>query len=376
MIFYSYLICTALISLAYYLLLWQYRCGWNKLPDFEIPSTHQPLTRLSILIAVRNEAANIRASLQAVLSQQYPARLMELLVIDDHSTDQTARIVASIKDKRLKLISLKEGKGKKAAIAKGVTTARGELILCTDADCLVPPGWLRTMASFYEIRKAKFIAAPVNFHQERTHFERFQSLDILGMMGVTGAGIQSGWMHMCNGANLAYPKVVFEQVGGFKGIDGKASGDDMLLMQKIAKRYPGRIGFVKNPAAAVRTAAMPDWASFFQQRLRWASKSAQYTDRLTIVMLAVALLCCLNLVASLLLVSVWGAAMLWVFGGQLLLKSLADYRFLYTLSSYFKRRDLMKSFVYAQLMHIGYIVTIGLLANLIRHYWWKGRRLR
>ena len=119
------------------------------------------------------------------------------------------------------------------AIGTAIAHASGDLIVTTDADCIVPTNWLQLFVSFYEINGLQFIAAPVNFHLEKSLFERFQSLDFLGMMGVTGASIQLGWMNMCNGANLAYSKRAFERVEGFAGIDHLASGDDILLMQKI-----------------------------------------------------------------------------------------------------------------------------------------------
>jgi cellulose synthase/poly-beta-1,6-N-acetylglucosamine synthase-like glycosyltransferase len=84
---------------------------------------------------------------------------------------------------------------------------------------------------------------------------------------------------MCNGANLAYPKSVFDEVGGFEGIDFKASGDDMLLLQKIAKKYPNKIVYLKNAEYAVITKAQHTLAAFWHQRLRWASKSADYPQK-------------------------------------------------------------------------------------------------
>ena len=114
---------------------------------------------------------------------------------------------------------------------------------------------------------------------ERNLLERFQSLDFCGMMGITGAGIHKKYLLMGNGANLAYEKAVFEEVGGFEGIDHLASGDDILLMQKIAKVYPEQLVFVKNLEAVINTTAQPTWRAFIQQRVRWASKSAQYPQR-------------------------------------------------------------------------------------------------
>ena len=77
---------------------------------------------------------------------------------------------------------------------------------------------------------------------------------------------------MANGANLAYRKSVFDEVEGFSGIEQTPSGDDELLMMKIAKKYPKGVVFAKSAEAVVYTLAHSNWADFVQQRKRWASK--------------------------------------------------------------------------------------------------------
>src|SRR6202012_3482401 len=97
--------------------------------------------------------------------------------------------------------------------------------------------------------------------------------------GSGAALIGNGQASTCNGANLAYRKDVFYAVGGFKGIDDLASGDDELLLQKVAEKYPGKIGFLKSYDAIVYTHAKHTLKEFLQQRRRWASKSVKYKDK-------------------------------------------------------------------------------------------------
>jgi cellulose synthase/poly-beta-1,6-N-acetylglucosamine synthase-like glycosyltransferase len=108
------------------------------------------------------------------------------------------------------------------------------LIVTTDADCIASPAWLRTIVAFYETFDPVLIAAPVTFFSKGTFFDIFQSLDFMALQGITGATIHKKFHAMCNGANLAYTKKAFDEVGGFTGIDNIASGDDMLLMHKIS----------------------------------------------------------------------------------------------------------------------------------------------
>lgn len=107
----------------------------------------------------------------------------------------------------------------------------------------------------------------------------FQYIDFVSLQGITAASVSAGFHAMCNGANLAYRKDVFYRVNGFKGIDNIASGDDMLLMNKIKHEFPNAIGFLFSKDAIVSTSPMPDWKAFFNQRIRWASKADKYKDK-------------------------------------------------------------------------------------------------
>ncbi len=168
---------------------------------------------------------------------------------------------------------------KKKALEIAIGEARGELIITTDADCIVPPGWLRHITGLYEEEQAVFIAAPVSFtpgdsQGTKNTLYYFQSLDFMTMQGITAASVRMNLGSMCNGANLAFSKAAFDTVGGYKGIDHIASGDDMLLMHKMQQHYPGRTRYLKSEAAIVATAAQPGWRDFLNQRIRWSSKAA------------------------------------------------------------------------------------------------------
>lgn len=383
--------CTLCLAAAYAAIVERYRLGWRKLPTWMPRPGASPSTKLSVIIPARNEAANLAQCLASIAQQNYPEGLWEAIVVDDHSDDGSFELAQGFAEnhRNIRACRLEEHQrrltmalplhfagGKKAAIEAGIALATGQLIVCTDADCSLPPGWLRLMAFFFEEKRAKFIAAPVRFHREKNWLQRFQSLDFLGMMGVTGAGFQHGSGLLCNGANLAYPKAVFEEVGGFGGIAGLASGDDMLLLHKIAKRYPDGVFFMKNTAATVLTEAQPDLRSFIAQRLRWASKSRSYEDRQVTLRLAVVFLLCWAMVLDLLL-SAWLGWPLAVLAGLVFLMKMAvDFRFLGEMCRYFGRTDLMRNYLLSQWLHIAYILGIGTLANLVRRYQWKGRRLR
>lgn len=371
---------TAGLAIAYFFIVEGYRSGWHKLPEWTPSPSFSPSVKISVILPARNEAAKIVDCLHSIAAQTYPTTYFEVLVLDDHSEDETFSLAQNftknLPNFRAVRLADFQVNSKKKAIETGISLATGELIVCTDADCILPQDWLQLLAPFFEEKQAKFIAAPVNFCEEKNWLQRFQSLDFLGMMGVTGAGFQTDSGLLCNGANLAYPKSVFYEVGGFEGIDGLASGDDMLLLHKVASRYPDAVFFLKNRGPTVLTEAQPDLRSFLSQRLRWASKSRSYTDRQVTARLGVAFLTCwailLNLAFAVWLG--WPFAMLTL--SIFLMKTLVDYRFLNEMCRYFDRRDLMRRYLISQILHIAYIVVVGTLANLVKQYKWKGRQRR
>lgn len=371
------------LTVIYVLIIATYRKGWKMLPAFIPPKNYLPKTKITVIIPARNEENNILECLQSVLNQTLDHQLFEVILINDHSTDKTVERAQSLNNSRLKILHLADyisekdtQSFKKKAIEIALQQATGELIVTTDADCVINEDWLYLMAAFYEIKKVKFIAAPVLFHREKNLLQRFQTLDFFGMMCVTGAGIHTRLMNMCNGANLAYEKAAFYEVEGFKGIDDLASGDDMLLMQKIAQKHPKKIGFLKNQNATVRTEAKSDLAAFISQRLRWSTKSTSYQEWQVTAILAAVFFHCWSILLSFLLIPFFGKIALQVFVIQLIIKSVMDFIYLGMMSRWFNKREVMRVFLQSEVMHILYICFIGLAANFFKTYTWKGRRVK
>lgn len=356
-----------------------FRCikGWYEIPQWEIPEGWNPQTFASVIIPARNEEENLPACLQSLFAQKYPSNLFEIILIDDHSDDKTIAVAKQLNAKNLKILSLaQEGKThKKAAIEMGIENAKGDLIITTDADCLADENWLALIVSFYESKKAKFIAAPVNFYEEKNTFERFQSLDFIGMMGVTGAGIQTQKLSLCNGANLAYEKQAFYEVDGFKNIDGIASGDDILLLEKFQKAFPERVFFLKNKAATILTKAKPTLKEFINQRLRWAAKTGFYKNRTTVFVQNWVGAFSLFIVAMFFLIPFRGMLPLRLFVYSLVFKSIIDFFYLRKMTTFFERKDLMRAFISAQIWHLFYIVLVGGGSFFYKKTDWKGRKV-
>lgn len=361
--------------LLYACLILYYRRGWRSLSNHE-PGALQPVF-ISVLVPARNEATTIIPLLQALHAQTYPPEFFEVIVIDDFSTDNTPALVKSFPFPNLQLISPDAdaaASSKKKAIESGVKKAKGELIVTTDADCVPPPQWLQAMASFYVQKDAGFIAAPVKFTHDGSLVQIFQSVDFLMLQGITAASLASRFHAMCNGANLAYAKKYFLDVGGFEGIDRLASGDDMLLMHKIWKKEKEKVLYLKARDAIVCTQPMPSWRSFLSQRKRWASKTFVYDDRRIIFVLGFVYL--FNCYLLFLMVYVcfhpvyaWLAAAAWI------IKALTESLLLLPVASFYGEKKIFRWLLFFQPLHIVYTVAIGLISQA-GAYEWKGRKTK
>ncbi len=373
------LILTSVLLILYILLLVYYRKGWKAIQLFRPQVSEVKSLFISVIVPARNEALRIPRLLDSLKSQGYPAALFEVIVVDDFSADQTAGIVTDYPMQNLFLLSLQDfvdtpiNSYKKKALEQGIARAKGTLIVTTDADCFVPATWLQYIAACYHQYQPQMIVMPV-WMEHISSLELFQSLDFMTMQGITGASLQLNAHSMCNGANLAYCKTAFNEVGGFAGIDHLASGDDMLLMQKISDRYPGKISYLKAAEVIVRTPAMHTLNTFINQRVRWASKSRSYPDfRITIVL---ALVYALNLSLCFYpftFLNGGGNIKFWLLA--LVAKTVVELYFLIPVARFFNKEKDLYFFPLFEPFHIMYIVTAGWL-GLSGSYKWKGRKVK
>lgn len=370
----------AFLCFSYFLLIASYCYAWNQMNDSNLVLNTS--VEVSIIIAARNEEMNLKKCLDAILSQNYPKEKLEILVVDDHSDDSTLEIIRSYSEKNscIKCLALPENVvGKKQAIALAVATSRGELIVTTDADCVMGTNWLSSIVSFYKKTEAKMIVAPVAFHNENSVFEKMQSLEFMALISSGGASLYFKKAIMCNGANLAFTKEVFAEVKGLDEKDKKASGDDVLLMYKINNQYPGKVHFLKNEEAIVYTKAKETVGQFAKQRKRWASKGFfalnAETKRVSV------LIYLFN--AYLVFVPAIGAFYLayspfyGLFIGICLIllgiKCFIDFLLLFLSASFFDKKAFLIFFLPEQIIYMIYVVVVGLLGS-IGKYEWKGRK--
>jgi cellulose synthase/poly-beta-1,6-N-acetylglucosamine synthase-like glycosyltransferase len=343
----------------------------------------KPATRVSVVIAARNEAMNITACLNDMFAQDYPHDLLEVLVTDDFSEDYTMEFVNrfALQHAGFNLVAVTPGDdnrmmgGKKRALERAVGHAMGELILFTDADTRHTPAWVTCMEREYARGKPHLVLGPVMFSRESNFLEKLQSLEFLGLMGTTAGSAAVGHPVMCNGANLACHRETWLGFSGHGNDALFASGDDQFLLASVRKIHGhGSVRFLLNQEAIVTTQAENTLKGFLHQRIRWVSKSRGYRDP---VVVGVAVLTWLFqfLLLSGMVAGLWCPRLgllsffLWI------AKMLADYPMVYLMSRFFRKSHLLGYYFAAQLFQLVYVVAVGLAGNFIS-YRWKGRRIK
>ncbi len=358
--------------------------GWCRTPTIKKHGKKRDLPRstfFSVIIAARNEATNIRGTLDTLFQQQFPLAGFEVHVVDDHSNDQTWQVLMAYQrqypqlplhlHKAPKVEDIDFVAFKKNAIQRGIAEANGEWIVTTDADCQMPKNWLGEFYDFIRQHQPVMVSGPVQFSPTNSILEKVQALEFMALIGIGASTLRQGIPSMCNGANLAYKRSVYHEVKGFENLDMIASGDDELLLHRVFKKYPQRVIFLKSFDAIVQTKPQSTGYGLWQQRRRWASKGPYYEN-----VLLKAMTVFVGTFHFLLLV-----LLLWP--GETLLtitamgfKILPELVFLGILATFFSlpKKSLLL-YLPSALLYPFYVVSIG-IASLVTGYQWKGRNLK
>jgi len=371
-----YFIPSIILAIIYIYLIYNFYSGWKDTPETVLPHDYEPTVKISVIVAARNEEEMIGKNLRSILNNNYPADLFQVILVNDHSEDQTGLIARRIDDKRLLVLDQKEGKsGKKQALDFAIRQCTGELIITTDADCSMHKKWIRNIAYAYELYDYNIATSTVVFEEGRNLVENYQVLDMSGMMAVTANGIFKNNYYLANGANLSFLKSSFLAVDGYSGNEKLASGDDMFLIQKMANENYN-IGFIKSKESIVTTAPEKNMSDLLVQRKRWATKSKAYNDSGLKWILVLIFLFQLSILANIFLSFLIDGTLIFIALLQLFIKMVMDYMFLYSMATYFDRNESMKSFFGASFISIFIVLYSGFVSLIPGTYQWKGRKVK
>lgn len=366
-----------IIILIYALLIGSFSYGFHKLKKFKLRDVRQQ-TKFSVIIPFRDEADNLESLLASILHLNYAHSLFEILFINDYSSDNSVAIIKHFKStnttfKITILDNLRTSNApKKDAITLGNQHAENEWIITTDADCKVPKFWLDSFDDFIQLEDPDFLAGPVGYTDVNSFLKRFQTLDFLSLIGSTIGGFGIGKPFLCNGANLAYKKSLFQTLNGFEGNSNISSGDDIFLLEKALQFAPKNVQYLKCQHAIVLTKPVENFKALISQRIRWASKTTSYSNGFGKLSGFVVLLSNASIIAMLIL-TILGLFQANIVLDLFIIKFSIDFLLLFKVSRFFGQDAIIKSYALAGLIYPFFAVYVAII-SMFSSYKWKGRR--
>lgn len=354
---------------------------------------------VTVVVAARNEANTITALLKSLVLQDYPSDRLEIIIVNDNSTDRTpiavSEFIASVSSQsgpHIKLI-YNPFSGKKSAIRYCVGKSSGEIILTTDADCTVGPSWVRMHASWYinersgqvhslqseqihslqapeGSNRTVMVLAPVFQRPARGFWSLFGGYEFSALQAITEATALAGHPVMCNAANMSFRREVYlRNVASLR--PDLPSGDDMFLLQAVM-RDGGAVRHDGRSAAAAETAGAVTAAALLSQRARWASKAFHYRDVRTIT-LAAATAVCNAAVAAAAVVACVSGEYLPVVAAMYGVKAVPDYLLIAGEMKKRGGRVQVMQFTVSELIYPFYFVVVGVMSIFPSSRRFRGR---
>ena len=328
------------------------------------------LPHVSVVVAARNEEENIGLCLEALLAQDYPPELIEIVAVNDESEDRTLEIIermaAAAPGRIVPLSTVPERSGlhgKPRAIAQGVDVASGEIIMLTDADCRPSATWVSASRKYF--RAGADVLGGFTLVDGETFFGRMQQLDWIHLQAIAAASMAFGSPVGVIGNNFGFRKQVYEEAGGYRGIPFSITEDFTLFLALV--RNGNRVEYPCDPDALVRTRPCPDLQSVLRQKHRWGRGGIESTPHgysiIVVAFLMLVAICVAPFVSPLAWGIVWGT------------KFLCDLAFLLPVMNRFGVERSIRFFLPFQFYFLAQALIVPLmLVNPNVH--WKGRVFR
>lgn len=232
------------------------------------------LPSLTVIVAGRNEEKNIRDCIRSLSVLNYPEELLEIILVNDDSSDRTLEIMLEeTKHKSFfRVISSEPDadgilKGKANAIDNAVRISNGDIILTTDADCIVKPDWAVNTVRYYSADTG-MVCGFTKIRDEDSLFAKIQSFDWIYLLSIAASSSGLNNIVSCIGNNLSFRKETYLHSGGYSSIKFSVT-EDLALMRKIYsdKRY--MIKFPVDKECLVSTNPCKNIRELNSQKRRW-----------------------------------------------------------------------------------------------------------
>ena len=338
--------------------------------------TYNPF--VSVIIAARNEELSLPKLLKALTSQNYRINNYEIIVVNDRSTDKTAEVVNDFKKdfNNIKLINIYSTpigwSNKKWALNQAINKSKSDIILQTDADCIPGKDWIKSMADYFEDTKVGLVCGPTPLVHKDLFLSSLFEMESLIQESVNAGAIKNKLYLSCTGRNLAFKKNVFKKVNGYIGNEHIKSGDDDLLLQKIATKTDSKIEYVICPESIVVSEAPSNFHNFLKQRLRYASKGLYYfqsstTFELKFFLILLFLTNMIFIISTFSLLANFKLIPLYL----ILIKAFADFLISSIFLGKLKKNWSLLAYTILTILHPYYVLAIGLSGPFLKINWKK-----
>jgi cellulose synthase/poly-beta-1,6-N-acetylglucosamine synthase-like glycosyltransferase len=329
----------------------------------------ESLPHAAVLVAARNEEEHILKCLESLDTLVYPDGKLEIIIADDNSTDRTGSIIdefISGKEKFRKLIVTEQHgrlKGKVNALAEGIKASKGEIILITDADCVVNPLWAETIASYYD--KNTGIVNGFTTQKIYSAFSGMQAVDFIYLLAVASGTINQKLPVSCIGNNMSFRKQAYLDTGGYEKLPFSVTEDSALLNAiNRLKKYEIKYPVDKN--ALVISEPCKNISEILRQKKRWAVGGMDVSPFGKFIMTMAFLAGLFVLLTPLFFSTI--SIYLAVF------KIATDYFFLLPVHTELNLRRNLRYFLFFEIYLTIYVVSLPVLLIFSRTVTWKGRK--
>ena len=332
-----------------------------RIPEEQLPA-------ITIVVAARNEEENILTCLKSIDKVIYPDDKIEIIIVNDNSTDSTGQIIESfIKNKsKFKVIipagSIGPLKGKTNALANAIRISKGEIILTTDADCTVSPTWAKTIVSYYK-DDVCFVGG-FTTQEDKDPFQGMQAVDFIYLLTVAAGTINYKRPLSCIGNNMSYRKKAYVEIGGYESLPFSIT-EDLNLLLALHKLNKYKIIYPIDEGSLVTSRACPDWKTLFWQKKRWGVGGVK-SEFIGYFIMAWGYLSNLGLLLAPFFSSI-EALYLCIF------KLLIDYFFVKQVFKKLKLKLKISSFAAFEIYFIIYVILLPFIVLPNRKVKWKGR---
>ena len=225
--------------------------------------TDKELPKVSVIIPAYNEEKTIELTIDSILESDYPKSKLDILVVDDGSSDKTYEKALKYKSKGIRVFKQKVNGGKGKALNSGIEKAKGDFIFTMDADTIVDRQSLKIMTKYFKNPEVMSVTPAMVTRETKTIVQRIQSVEYLTGLFLRKTFAALNAIHITPGAFSAYRKSFFTKHGGY-------DEDNLTEDLEVALRIQYHKYKIENaPEAPAYTIPPTNFNTLLKQRRRW-----------------------------------------------------------------------------------------------------------